>query len=451
MIIDKMEQYWTDEERQLEKKYNKEGKDAEVVGLTIKVRIRYAESRKADGLVKDAKMTIDALEKRDFQEYCFRRKKAYTRLDPDLRRELYLNCVENYENCQTFLIGVVGAQLLGTIRLKEKEACNTIQDYIKACACNWYDSPENPYKKIIHNPIISNMEYMQTKNAKTEGLERDAVITNKKGDFTLKIKHSDKHALSPATDKLFKIILEEFTKNNRMGSKNPETFVSFSIDDYAKRVGKDISTPTKKKNFARGVRKNLDTLGDVCFSWEGRGVDFDEIPIIGRKTIKKGMVGARVTYDVACFFNRHSVISRYPDQIMKIDDRNPTAYYLGIKLVEYYSIPNNHRQGRADLISVKSLLRYSNLSFETKEMKKHWREKIKEPLEKALDDLHDVGILKDYEYTKAKGEPFPDDHLEFINSYQDFLNLYVKFSLYENAIIDYGINHIASKQQKSTV
>ena len=92
---------------------------------------------------------------------------------------------------------------------------------------------------------------------------------------------------------------------------------------------------------------------------------------------------------------------------------------------------SNQIKGTADRISVPNLLAVTDLpSYEEVQRKDrgHWENRIKRYFEEALDTLTQEGILKDWEYTHAKGVPLTDEEAANITSYNKFIKLYLHFT-----------------------
>ena len=135
--------------------------------------------------------------------------------------------------------------------------------------------------------------------------------------------------------------------------------------------------------------------------------------------------------ELANYLVERNLITQYPTKLLGISGRQPTAYFIGRKLAEHYNIDNNINRGTNDRISIPALLKVTDLpSYEEVQKKDrgHWVERIKEPLERALDVLTAEGVLKDWKYTHAKGVDLTEDEAYSITSYPEYEKLYLLFT-----------------------
>ena len=131
---------------------------------------------------------------------------------------------------------------------------------------------------------------------------------------------------------------------------------------------------------------------------------------------------------------RQLPITQYHRGLLSVDARSETAYRLGLKFTQHFSIDNNQKRGTANRLKVKTLLAaadlptLSDLQNETPDDSRHWERRIKEPFEKALDELTGK-VLSNWEYVKVKGVQLSDAEAGSITDYETFAQLLVQFDL----------------------
>lgn len=290
------------------------------------------------------------------------------------------------------------------------------------------------------------------------GTNKIIVVSEETGkEYTFKVS-SPKGRFGITTDKLLLASGAEFTKINnypyKKGSKINYT-VKIPLKAYAERCGYDITehpkaTPQereKEKARAQGklkdarkqVKKDLELLFDCSFSWsekiKGQLEDFVDVRLIEAKGIKDGYIIVEFSRNYAEYLLKHPALTQFDNRLLLIDGNHKNAYYLGLKITEHNSIYRNQERGTANILKVKTLLEYVNLTSieEIKAQSASWQGRIKEPLENALDFLvNDIKILSDWKYTKAKGEELSEEEAANIAEYSIFENLYVTFTMNEN-------------------
>lgn len=291
-----------------------------------------------------------------------------------------------------------------------------------------------------------------------KGTNKIIIISEEEGkEYTFKIS-SPKGRFGISTDKLLFASGAEFTKINnfpyKKGSKINYT-VKIPLKAYAERCGYDITehpkaTPQERekeksraqetlKAARKQIKKDLDLLYDCSFSWnekiKGELEDFIDIRLIDAKGIKNGYIMVEFARSYAEYLLKHPALTQFDNRLLLIDGNHRNAYYLGIKITEHNSIYRNQERGTANILKVKTLLKYADLPSieDIKTQRASWQSRIKDRLENALDFLvSDIKILSDWKYTKAKGEELTEEEAENIAEYSIFENLYISFTMNEN-------------------
>ena len=247
----------------------------------------------------------------------------------------------------------------------------------------------------------------------------------------------------------------QFTKNNDFLHKkgNIDCSVCFDLRDYAYLRGYDVfphNNTDKEKRRANKkldkvreeVNKNLDLLFSLSVSWKDKESktskdkhDFNRVRLLSeRGQIKNNVVYFSFTPVYAAYLANRNIIGQYPAKLLGMDSRKPTPYKIAKKLFDHFFIDNNIINETNDILSIKALLPFSGLAtFEEVQEKDrgHWIERIKEPLETALDELTQMEILKNWEYCHEKKKPLTDREAQEILDYYDYEALYLHFTPFD--------------------
>lgn len=233
-----------------------------------------------------------------------------------------------------------------------------------------------------------------------------------------------------STHKLLDVCTIALTAGNHFrGDGNPETSVCIPLDTYMRLCGIPLTKPSKDK-LRRRLQEDLEILYNISIEWSekvGKNTkNYAKMRIVTSQGIKNGKIYVGFSPEFAKYLTG-AYIMQYPKALLKIDERNPSSYYLGRKLLLHYSIDNNQRQGTANIISVRALLEICPdipTYDEVVSGDRHVDRLIKTPFENALDALDFIT----WEYSNAKGVPLSDRQLAS-TTYADFINLYIKFTV----------------------
>lgn len=265
-----------------------------------------------------------------------------------------------------------------------------------------------------------------------------------------------KGGLSVGAKKMLDAGALALTAQNHFRAKQGQhinTAVSIALEEYGRLRGYEItprqtSTPEEEEaekkrltNVMHEIRKRanaeLALLYSLSLSWTEPGkkqANYADVRILQSKGIRGGYINMRFSEDIANYLT-HAYIMQYPAALQAIDERNPRTYNVGWKLALHHSIDNNRARGTANIISVTSLLDACGdiPTFEEIQASKdrgHWEQRIKTPLEKALDAAQESKVILSWEYCNGKGTPL-DDRQIAIPDYHTFIALYVHFEMME--------------------
>lgn len=179
--------------------------------------------------------------------------------------------------------------------------------------------------------------------------------------------------------------------------------VAFSIDDYIRITGGQIPADReqrrrKRNEMQKRLRRELFLLQAIRLT-STNGNDFESINIVNRVSVKNGIVTIEFFRSFAEYLLKQPKTIIHP-QLLKINARSRTAYAVGLKCMEHYWMNKRRNSSAGNRLRIRNILRYSPLpDYETVAKNgKSWRERIRHPLEKALDELVAAGIFLYWHY-----------------------------------------------------
>ena len=484
MIIDKVQTYWTVEElkrlEDIQREQNsliititKERVEENTLNATLmskwhrleeqanrlkaEVEDRYIKAHSKKAILADVEEIVNAIEKADFQARIAEQITQIATLKAEGASEDSLSVlreytVENFKNCYDYILYYLRVQL-NALADDEAGTDKAIAIVEKRVAL-WYVKTNPAYLPMAHGKATDAFSFMSTKNATIDKIGNATI--DKFGVQLVILKLTELHAtLGVSTDKLFSTAVATFTKLNdfrHLKGKEPRREVTLDLKEYAQLLGYDViehetQTPEeaereKKRaknqldNARKAIKKDLDIIHASTLTWEepikGKARDFERISLVTHTGIRNGEIKIAFSPEIASYLAERNLITQYPTKLLGISGRQPNAYYIGKKLAEYCNIDNNQIRGTNELISIPALLAVTDLpSYEYIQQtdRGHWENRIKRFFEDALDTLTQEGILKDWEYTHAKGVPLTDEEACNITSYEDFAKLYLHFTL----------------------
>lgn len=484
MIIDKVRPYWTAEDQQrladlqgeLDQTVARMTREREqtnrpdlkglaqiqkldkaIEELRGEVEARYIKATSKKAILDDVRDIVNAIEKADFLARIAERHSQLATLraegaEEDSLAPLKKFTVENFENCYSYILYFLRVQL--NALADDEDSIDGVRAIIEKRVALWYVKPHPDFLPMAHGKATDALAFMSTRNAEVDRITGNATI-DRFGVQLAIVKLRELHAtLGISTDKLLSTAIALFTQQNdfrHTKTKDPKREVTINLREYAQLLGYDVeehSTTTpeeaereKKRakaqldNARKAIKKDLDIIHASTLTWEepirGSSRDFDRISLVTRTAIRNGEIKIAFSPEIASYLAERNLITQYPTKLLRISGRQPTAYYIGRKLAEHYNIDNNQIRGTHDRISIPKLLEVADLDTYEEVQKKdrgHWVERIKEPLEKALDTLTQEGVLKDWKYTHAKGVDLTEEEAYNITSYEDFAQLYLHFT-----------------------
>lgn len=179
--------------------------------------------------------------------------------------------------------------------------------------------------------------------------------------------------------------------------------VNFSIDDYIQITGGQIPADKeqrrrKRNEMQKRLRRELLLLQAIRLT-STDGKDFESINIVNRTAVKNGIVTIEFFRSFAEYLLKQPKTIIHP-QLLRINARSRTAYAAGLKCIEHYWMNERRNSSAANRLKIKNILRYSPLpDYETVTKNGNsWKDRIRHPLEKALDELVTAGIFLEWHY-----------------------------------------------------
>ena len=228
-------------------------------------------------------------------------------------------------------------------------------------------------------------------------------------------------ALSTSAKKIMDTGLLYLTKHNfyRGNSVNPT--VEIPLTEYGEANGYHVipgkmATPEEQaaedkrvasrlKDLKKSIRRDLDDLQAIGATFtETRGAnrgDYANMRIISSHSIRRGLIRINFDIDAARYFIKANM-TQFPTALLLHDNHRPNSYAIGRKISAHNAMDNNWIMGTDSTLSVKTLLKVApeipTIADLEKRKARNWKDKIKKPLEVALDDNVAVGYLSRWEY-----------------------------------------------------
>ena len=238
-------------------------------------------------------------------------------------------------------------------------------------------SRHDPYYPMVQGEATSRLAMTATRNMAINPITGDAVIEDEGFRAFFEGYDGLKIGLTVGAQKLLSTAALYLTQNNHYRpeeSARIETEVQIPLISYARLLGypvdeRETATPEEAekekrriKNLMKDVRgkinDQLDVLYSLSLSWsekKGRVSDYQDVRLLQRKGVKRGMISIQFSDDIARYL-LCSYVMQYPEALLSIDERSPRAYRVGYKLAYHSSVRRNIERGTADIISVSALL-----------------------------------------------------------------------------------------------
>ena len=295
--------------------------------------------------------------------------------------------------------------------------------------------PEQLYLPILHNAPTNKLASMSNAPiTQRDSITQESMVES--GACKLFIeKYTELLAPRCSVFKLFDMCCIELARINdyrsKQGAINKD--VQIPLEEYMRLCGLDYKSKTARDKARRRVHEDLNSLYRFSLEWKdpkgGKYADFHKERICQAARYEQGNIRFIFTDNLANALNS-SFIGQYPTSIFKLDDRSRNTYPLARKIAMHACNDYNREKGTAYILSVETLLASCPdiPSYEkVGEKSRAFTQKIREPLEKALDALSDFAS---WEYCNSKGSPLTDAQLAS-NSWSTYKELLVRFTFKE--------------------
>lgn len=273
-------------------------------------------------------------------------------------------------------------------------------------------SPSNDLMQVTKRDFVS------------DGFTKKATITTRDG-HKITVEHFDKlqGVLGTSAKKILDTALLYLASGNfyRGNRETVNPFVEIPLKEYGEANGyqltpRTMDTPEEQeaenkrvrertRELKKNLRRDLHDISDMVWSWEetrGRNKgDYKAIRLISNHGVEGGYIQVEFSATAAAYFVS-SYIMQYPTALLRHDNRKPNPYIIGRKLAFHNGNDQNRAAGTANTLSVKSLLQATPdiPEYDTivSRGQRNWRDKIKKPLEDALDENVAIGLISKWEY-----------------------------------------------------
>ena len=187
------------------------------------------------------------------------------------------------------------------------------------------------------------------------------------------------------------------------------------VDSYMKIRGitsREDAIKQLKKDFR--ALYNASTVATITRHAKGGKKFSEKLEVRYIDAIPKGHIKDYAHFRIALSFARylaHTTMMPYPIIILTAS-KNKNVYYIGKKLAAHYNM--NRKKTNATSISVDALLNYTPEipTFEEEYSRsRHYEQKCIRPLDKALTELVNIGVLTEYTWWHGKNKQLRDDEL----------------------------------------
>jgi hypothetical protein len=297
------------------------------------------------------------------------------------------------------------------------------------------ETQDERFIPMYHTPGINSLNnIIDTKKTETKANYNNEIIY-KLTHGELKIQEG--RVFKTSTKKLLDFILCLFTYQNSHIEDVLKCDISFNKNKYLEIIG--ITSTAMRKKALKTLTEDLLTLRDAKINITDK---------IGKKTITANAnifitdiiitdtgrlidkINLTVHPEIANHLHKQGFVMKYNKILFQLEEKNPNLYPVAYKLQFLNGYYKNQLNDRANIISIKNLLKETTLPSRETVMQgdRAINRKIIEPLENSLEKLVDAGFLSEFNYCNAKGNILKDDIEELRNRIKkDFFDLYIYF------------------------
>ena len=193
---------------------------------------------------------------------------------------------------------------------------------------------------------------------------------------------------------------------------------------------------TNKKLFSRQLRKEmLPTIAHQYIEMTLNNGSFLHTEVGGGYyvvDVRKDKIFFKISDPYAAYLNT-GALSLYSNKTLQLgSQKNPLPYYIATKLQDQYFHDGNRQKGTNCILAVKTLLSFCedtlpSYEYVQKTDRGHWVDRIRKPLEAALNDIQDIELFNWQYCKKGLAEATPQEINT--NDYSKWSSLYITFTL----------------------
>lgn len=302
----------------------------------------------------------------------------------------------------------------------------------------------NDMLPMYHFSGFDRMAALNRSDFEADGVTNQLSYENTDNDdyFSMVIKGIEKFMPSIPLNchKLFALALALFSwQNPKLKDNKPSTYtVMIPIGWYISML--DVNT--SENEARRRIRNDLKTLYNASVRIKSQKYGHGEFRLIQAYTTKPSFITITFGTKIIDFFAQLPK-TKYALWTLPIGGKeNANTYRLGNKLVTHASMKNNQFKGTSNKLSVSSLLAVTDLPTistlqkrgrDGKTSERKWRQRVKQPFEKAMDDLvtRENGGLLSWHYAQpgSAGKKISRDDVDQIASYQEYSKIMIVYEL----------------------
>lgn len=247
--------------------------------------------------------------------------------------------------------------------------------------------------------------------------------------------------LNLLSNKVLDICILKISQTLVHGATNPNNrYISFTVEELAELTNQSLETPKQREKFIERIYESTKQLSSVHWIQSNenktrkiKNLKYDEIALYEYTGKEKNVFKFMFTQTAAYLIANSPQCESFPTNLFKLDNRyGGNAYEIARKMIRHTDNYSNRKKGTNCTLSVTKLIENSAIpSFEELENqnRRDWKEKIKKPFEKALNDLLNVNVLSRWEYRTPTGKRYTTKQADKLNSLE-YQNLVVDFSMF---------------------
>lgn len=292
------------------------------------------------------------------------------------------------------------------------------------------------------------------KRASIKAFEDYAVINADQGTLKI-IDYSTLKGKKPNTlaKKLLDICTLKVSQTLVHGATFPNTRIaSFTVEELAELTNQPLETDRQREKFIERIYSSLTQLKHLYWQQSNKKKikkfsDFlyKEIVLVeSTGKYNKNTFYLLFSESAARILAISPVCESFPTNLFKAESRYSNAYEIGRKLISHTNIYNNRIKGNNCTLSVKKIIESTSIpTFEEIieiQKRRDWKEKIKKPLERDLNNLLAVGVLSRWEYRDPKGNTYTSEQANDLNAIE-----------YQELMMDFSVCYSDEEQSKRLI